>query len=287
MRATASFCLVALLVLAAGCARFGIGPSVADVDVIGAWVLEDGTGPQGPIDVPDGWRVTLVFDADGVHGQACNHYGGSYDLHGNVIGFAEMSMTEMACEEPMMSVEAAYHRALAAVDRVERDGDALTVSGPEVELAFGLLPPVPDAALQGTHWTLESLIDRDAVSSVQGNGWLELRADGTLAGSTGCRDLTGRYVVDGDRVVATDLRADGTCAPQSHGAGCDGGRGAGRWLRCRDRGQHSHRQPDRRSRARLHGSRSGLTGASAAAPPTIRAWSSTLPGSQPTWRPST
>jgi heat shock protein HslJ len=217
MSASARMAILGVLALASGCARLGIGPGAGSasptaVNVMGAWVLGSAAGPQGPIDVPDGWRVTVVFDADGVHGQACNHYGGSYDLHGSAIGFTEMSMTEMACVEPMMTVEAAYHAALAAVDRVGRDGDTLTMSGPGVELVFTLLPPVPDAALQGTHWILDSLIDGDAVSSVQGNGWLELRPDGTLAGSSGCRALSGRYVVDGDRVVATDLRADGTCS---------------------------------------------------------------------------
>ncbi len=211
MRSTASLSLVALLVLGAGCARFGIGPSVVDVEVDGAWALDRGTGPQGPVEVPDGWRVTVIFDTDGVHGQACNHYGGSYDLHGNAIGFAEMSMTEMGCEEPMMRAESAYHQALAAVDTVERSGERLTMSGPGVELVFTLLPTVPDAALQGTYWVLEAMILGQVASSVQGDAWLRLDADGTLAGSTGCRELVGRYAVDGDQVVVADLAADGEC----------------------------------------------------------------------------
>jgi len=210
MRVPASVLLALLL---AGCARLGIGTGPADVDVIGAWVLDHGSAPAGPIEVPDGWRVTLVFDADGVHGQACNYYGGQYDLSGSSIVFSEMAMTEMACEEPMMTVESAYHRALGAVDTVDRVADTLTLSGPDAELVFRLLPPVPDAGLQGTHWILDTLIEGETASSVQGDGWLELRADGSLAGSTGCRALSGRYVIDGDRVVATDLRADGTCSP--------------------------------------------------------------------------
>lgn len=133
--------LVLLMVLGAGCARLGIGPGSTDVDIAGAWVLQQGSGPAGPIEVPDGWRVTLVFDADGVHGRACNLYGGQYDLNGSAIAFTEMAMTEMACEEPMMTIESAYHRALAAVDTVKRSGDTLTLSGPDAELTFTELPP--------------------------------------------------------------------------------------------------------------------------------------------------
>lgn len=199
-----------------GCARFGIGPGgssgSASVDVVGTWKLDRGAGPGGDIEVPVGWRVTLVFEADRLHGQACNNYGGGYELDGNRITFSPMYMTEMACEEPMMSVETAYHAALAAVTEVEREGDSLVLRGEGTELAFVALPPVPDAALQGTRWTLDSLIRGDAVSSVQGEAWLELAADGSLRGSTGCRELTGRYVVDGDRLVTSELQADGNCA---------------------------------------------------------------------------
>jgi heat shock protein HslJ len=211
MRATVAILLVLLL---AGCARFAPGaggsaspaPSAAPTDVIGAWVLVRGMNAGASIDVPDGWRVTLSFSDDGeVGGQACNHYGGTYDLDDGRISFSAMSMTEMACEEPMMTVEAAYHAALAAVSTVERTGDRLTLGGNGVELVFELLPPVPDAALQDTEWLLDSLVQGEAVSSVQGEPGLTLNADGTIAGSTGCRDFSGEYVVIGDEVEVTSL----------------------------------------------------------------------------------
>jgi heat shock protein HslJ len=128
------------------------------------------------------------------------------------VTFSNMVMTEMACEEPMMTVESAYHAALAAVSHVARSGDELTMGGEGVELVFSLLPPVPDEALEGTRWMLDSLIQGDAVSSVQGDAWLILEADGTMTGSTGCRDLSGRYVVSGDQLMWTDLRAEGECS---------------------------------------------------------------------------
>ncbi len=215
--------LVIVVVLLTACARFAPGagataspaPSTAAADLTGAWVLRQGQGPDGEIQVPGDSRVTIMFDADKreLGGQACNHYGGTYELAGDgSIRLGAMSMTEMACAEPMMTVEAAYHAALAAVRQVDRTGDRLTLTGEGTELVFELLPPVPDVALQGTRWTLDSLIQGDAVSSVQGEAWLVLRPDGTMTGSTGCRDLTGRYVVSGDQLAWTDLRADGECS---------------------------------------------------------------------------
>jgi heat shock protein HslJ len=208
--------MAALLVLLAGCARLGIGPGASSTapsanDLAGTWLLDSGYGPSGQVEVPDGWRVTLVFDDSGVHGQACNMYGGSYQLTGSTIGFSEMSMTEMACQEPMMTVESAYHAALGAVDTFARTGDQLTLGGNGAELVFSLQPPVPDATLQGTRWLLETLLQGETASSVQGLGWLELGADGALTGSTGCRELSGTYVLSGDQVVISDLRATGAC----------------------------------------------------------------------------
>jgi heat shock protein HslJ len=213
--------LIGLMLVATSCARYAPGaggsgsPGPSDsLDLSGAWVLTRGEGPGGPIQVPDGWRVTLTFTGDDEFGgQACNYYGGTYDLGADgAVTFRSMSMTEMACEEPMMTVESEFHAALAAVTQVARSGDELTLRGEGAELVFGLLPPVPDEALQGTRWTLESLIQGDAVSSVQGDAWLVLEPDGTMTGSTGCRDLSGRYVVNGDQLTWTDLRAEGECS---------------------------------------------------------------------------
>lgn len=215
MKATAASLLVVLLL--AGCARLtpGAGGSVTPqpsdggtdpTGLVGDWVLTHGSHGGGTIDVPDGWQVTLRLTEDGeVGGQACNHYGGTYQVDAGRISFSAMSMTEMACEEPMMSLEAAYHAALAEISGVERQGDRLTLRGDAVELVYELAPEVPDAALEGTSWTLESLIQGDAVASVQGEPTLVLNADGSLTGSTGCRDLSGDFNLSGDAVTLGSL----------------------------------------------------------------------------------
>ena len=210
MRAASCLAIVGVLALACGCARVGTGPggaSPVDRDPTGAWLLDSGSGPLGPIRVPAGWKVSLTFEGDQAYGQACNSYGGHYDLDGDAIHFSAMTMTEMACEEPMMDVESAYHQALAAVDSWGRKANGLVLRGAAVELVFVPMPPVANAALQDTHWILDSLVSGEVASSVQGVAWLELRADGTLAGSTGCRDLSGQYALDGQRVTVNGLRS--------------------------------------------------------------------------------
>jgi heat shock protein HslJ len=91
--------------------------------------------------------VTLDLTADQASGTSgCNQYGGSYAVDGGSITFGPMAVTEMACPDPQMSVEAAYLSALTAATTwaIPADtavGTELTISGPDSarKLVFG--PP--------------------------------------------------------------------------------------------------------------------------------------------------
>jgi heat shock protein HslJ len=110
-----------------------------------------------------------------------------------------------------METEADFAAALPSVTHWGRDGDELRLTGDGVDLRFGLLPPVPDEEIVGTSWILESLVHGDAVSSTQGEATLVLAADGSFVGSTGCRELRGRYIIHGDLIDFVDLAAGGAC----------------------------------------------------------------------------
>lgn len=193
--------LVALV--AAAC---GLGP-VGDLD--GEWILQDATVGGQALQLVEGARVSLRIDGSEIGGTAaCNHYGGELDRGGDRITIGALSMTEMACDEPLMALEAAYLDGLSRVDSAGREADQLRLTGPATELAFTLLQPTPDADPVGTRWRLESLITGDAVSSVFGEATLLLAENGTLSGSTGCRSFGGSYALDGDELVVADLLID-------------------------------------------------------------------------------
>lgn len=206
--------LILPLLTVAACG--GGEPAGGPFDPTGAWELVSGESDGTPLPLVDGFRITLIVEGGQAGGTAaCNSYGGEIALDGSSFALGQIARTEMYCfPDEVMESEAAYLDALARVDSGARDGDALTLTGPGVELAFTALPPVPTSDLTGTVWELDALVDGDAVSSVGGGpATLELTGDGRMAGSTGCRTFTGEWVARGDEIQVTSLAMEGECAP--------------------------------------------------------------------------
>ena len=192
--------LLLTVLLLAGCAAASGGGSPAP-DVAGDWELVSGTAAGGPLPQPDGGRATLTFDGTEAGGQSfCNHYFSTYSLDGDALRFEGIGGTEMACEPEMMAAETAFVTALGAVTTIARDGDDLLLTGDDVELRFGLVPPVPTSELVGTNWVLESLIDGETASSVLAGSTLRLDHDGTITATTACSTLNGRWQATRDRI---------------------------------------------------------------------------------------
>lgn len=204
-------CVVALITACAEPVEPGGDPTGV------AWELTEGTVDGGVVPVVDGYPITLSFTDEGFDGTAaCNGYGGMYEIAGDQITFSELFGTEMACvADGVMESEQTYLAGLLLVDTFSTTDDSLTLTGDGVELVFAALPPVPAAELTGTVWVLESLVEGDAVSSVGGErATLELFTDGSMLGSTGCRNLHGSYLVTGAEVTMTEMTAEGRCQPE-------------------------------------------------------------------------
>jgi heat shock protein HslJ len=206
---------VLLLVGACGGASVTSAPSEPPtaLDPAGAWQLTAGTVDGQPLALVADAPVTFVVDGSNVSGRsACNQYFGQFALVDGHVTLGGLGGTEMACEEPIMTLEGAYLAGLAKVDAARMDGEALVLTGPGTELRFERLEPPPTAALVGTEWLLDSLVRGDAVSSTVGRpAVLTLDADGSFEASTGCRSLTGKYLVSGDEIELVELGADGDC----------------------------------------------------------------------------
>lgn len=201
--------LLLALALVSGC-----GEAAGPASIERAWQLTSGTLQGEAIPIVDGFPITLTIETDTLGGTAaCNGYGGSYTLVDGALVISELAATAMACApEETMASESAYLEALSRATSVTAIDEQLTVAGEGMELEFLALPPVPTADLTNTVWVLETLIDGGSASSVGGErATLELFTDGSMLGSTGCRNLNGRYVVSGAEVFINELAAMGEC----------------------------------------------------------------------------
>jgi heat shock protein HslJ len=132
---------VALLLLVAACGGTSLtsGPSEtpAVVDAAGEWQLVAGSVDGRTLLLIDDAPITFVVEGSGVSGRSgCNQYFGEFTLVDGTLTLGGLGGTEMACDEPVMSLESAYLGALAMVNAARMDGDALVLTGPAVELRF-------------------------------------------------------------------------------------------------------------------------------------------------------
>jgi heat shock protein HslJ len=111
-------------------------PPVA-VDPAGQWQLVAGSVDGQKLSLLPDAPVTLVVEGSGVSGRsACNQYFGESAIVDGRVTLGGLGGTEMACEEPIMTLEAAYLAGLAKVDAARMDGATLVLTGPDVELRF-------------------------------------------------------------------------------------------------------------------------------------------------------
>jgi heat shock protein HslJ len=202
------------LLLTAGLALAACGGGPGAPDVTGEWEFTGGTADGAALPRPPGARATLEL-GDELRGVSfCNHYFSSYRLSGTSFSVDELGGTEMGCEPDVMTAETAYLSALAAVDTAAADREWLVLTGDGVELRFTPVPPVPDSPLTGTRWVLESVIDgRTASSTVGGPAVLQLHPDRRASASTGCRTITGTWLVEDESLLIDDLLPDGAACP--------------------------------------------------------------------------
>jgi heat shock protein HslJ len=179
-------------------------PAGGSID--GEWQLTAATVDGQDLDVSAG-PVTLIVEGDRWGGtSACNQYFAQATLDGSEVTVGPVGSTEMACAEPRMTLEQHYLTALQRVTSAAADDQALTLRGDGVQMAFEPLPPMEPADLVGTTWTLTTLVDGDAASSVVPEpARLLLGDDGTLTGTTGCRSFRGPWEQYGDTAMVGPL----------------------------------------------------------------------------------
>ncbi len=215
MRTLRSLIPVALLLLMTACADEAPSGRGGDLEGI-TWILDRPSIDALVDGVPADARVTVRFEGGEVGGTAaCNHYGGTYQLGGDgAIAISVGSMTEMACEEPLMALESAFVEALGRVTSARVSGEDLVLEGDGLALAFSAEQPLP---LEGTAWRLDGIgSGGGTVSSVLAGTEVTATFDaaGHVRGTGGCNEYGGSYATDGEALTISDVASTMIgCAP--------------------------------------------------------------------------
>ena len=169
--------------------------------------VTDGGAPRGLV---AGTRIRISFNADGAIGASagCNMMGGTYRVDGGTLRFEGGSMTEMGCDPERHAQDDWLFTFLGSGPSVALSGNDLVLTSSSVVIRLvDREIAEPDLALVGPTWTVVSIVDGDAVSSVPFDvvATLTFGADGQVAVSTGCNDGGGTYAVAGETISFSNV----------------------------------------------------------------------------------
>jgi heat shock protein HslJ len=182
-------------------------------------VTEDDT----PIELVPGTRVTLTLEDGTLRAYAgCNHLSGEVTIEGDrlILG-DELTTTAIGCDQPAQAQDDWLVAVLRSEPTWRPDGDVLTITSgtTTIELVDEDVA-MPDRALVGTTWTLETVFDRETASSIPTGAIATIMfgANGRIEGANSCNGFGGDY-------TASDTTITFGPVTQSL-AGCDSERAA-------------------------------------------------------------
>ena len=202
--------------LTAGCSAASL--SRADREFLSTAVVDGGA----PLALAPGTRIRLSFQGTNLGMSAgCNHIGGSYKIDGGRLVFEGVFMTEMGCDQQRDKQDQWVIAFLTSKPAVHLLGTDLTLDNGQSQIRLADRAVVePDLNIAGPTWTVVSLIDGDAASSVPAGATATLvfGADGTLQVNAGCNGGSGQWAAEGTGIRVSDLILTKMA--------CDGARGA-------------------------------------------------------------
>ncbi|MFC8276186.1 META domain-containing protein [Streptomyces sp. NPDC057271] len=210
-RTTAATTAVASLLLLAACGTEnagsdpGAGSVAPDVPVTGVhWTVDSLTVDGRKTPAPAGAFVEIDRDGRAKGNSGCNHFGATVTVDGDTLKADLGETTEMACGA--MDFEAAFHKAFDGPLKARLSGEKLTLTTPDgtTSLALSAEPPAP---LNGTTWTVDSLLSGDTAVSPpkgsEGKATFVIDEDGRVRGNLGCNRFTATAKVTAETLTVT------------------------------------------------------------------------------------
>jgi heat shock protein HslJ len=214
-KTTTTLLLLALLIGAGACGRGQVsqggaaGPDGGEQPWGRTFLSTSVTENGQPKALVAGTRITLNFVADGhrLGAQAgCNQMGGPASFEGGRLVVGDMATTEMGCDPPRHAQDEWLARFLTSRPQWSRSGSTLTLEGGTTRIVLEDREVAdPDRPLQGTKWVVDTIVDRDAASSVPAGveAHLTFEDGNRFGGNTSCNGMGGNSVVHEDSSTIT------------------------------------------------------------------------------------
>lgn len=197
---------LALLVLAsvASC------QAAASLTLTGREFLSKGITDGGaPLDLVPGTRVRLNFTATNLSASAaCNTFGATYRIEGGRLVIEGGAMTEMGCPDALNRQDQWLFAFLGSKPGATLAGTDLTLDNGQVIMRLvDRTIAEPDLNIVEPTWTVTSIIDGDAVSSVPAGATATLMFgnDGAVEVNAGCNRGRGSWSAEGTGITFKDV----------------------------------------------------------------------------------
>ncbi|QNE18960.1 META domain-containing protein [Kribbella qitaiheensis] len=207
---SAAVVVAGLAVALSGCgSESGAGGSVLEgKSYLSTAVTESGKPKQ----LAPNTRIQLQFMADGrLNANAgCNSMGAAkISTSGGKLGVKDLAITDMGCDAPRHAQDDWLSKLLTSEPTWKLTDDKLELSsGTTVISLVDRQTAEPDLVLDGTKWTLETVITGETASHSAEVAKVHLTISGErVTGSTGCNDFQGIVSRTGDKLTFGELSA--------------------------------------------------------------------------------
>jgi heat shock protein HslJ len=194
-----------LLALAACGDESSAGGSLKGKSYLSTAVTENGTAKQ----LAAKTRIRLQFTDDGrlIAEAGCNSMQSPVSTSNGKLSVEDLAMTDMGCDAPRHAQDDWLAKLLQNKPTWKLEADVLTVtSGGTTISLLDRKSAEPDLPLDGTKWTLETVITGEVASHQAGaeKAWITLSGE-RITGSTGCNELQGVVARDNGRLTFGDI----------------------------------------------------------------------------------
>jgi heat shock protein HslJ len=171
------------------------------------WVVTGVTTDGKPHDLVKGTEIRLRFEGSRLTITAdCNTMSGGYSLVDTRLTVQSLATTEMGCDRARMEQDTWLAGLFAKTVQFMSGDDATIVSGTTVLALADREKVSPDKPLSGTKWTLDTIVDGQAASSVPADQTASLEINGDLiALKDGCNDGSGTVAIQADAITFGDI----------------------------------------------------------------------------------